>query len=123
MQSPNEPSGQAPIPQPTGLLDNPSYATGGSYTTGQPSGILILVLGILGITICGICAPIAWIMSNNAIKEIDAGRGDPAQRGSANIGRIIGIIGTVLVVLGLLFVVVISLVMGSGGGEVFNAAR
>lgn len=62
----------------------------------------VLVLGILGIVICGILAPFAWVMGNNELAAIDAGRRPPEQRSTANAGRILGIIGTVLLVIGLL---------------------
>ncbi len=59
---------------------------------------LILVLGILGIVCCGFLAPVAWYMGNNALRDIDAGIGNPADRGLVVAGRILGIIGTVLLV-------------------------
>lgn len=56
----------------------------------------ILVLGIIGILCCGPLSIVAWIMGQNEINAIDGGRRDPSQRGTANAGRIIGIVGTVL---------------------------
>lgn len=71
---------------------------GGSYSSGQPiNGTLILVLGILGLVVCGFLAPVAWVMGNNAIKTPGA---PPDQVNLANIGRILGIIGTVFIILG-----------------------
>lgn len=61
----------------------------------------VLVLGIVGL-IFSITAPVAWILGNQEMRAIDEGRRDPANAGTANIGRILGIIGTVLLVLGLL---------------------
>lgn len=61
-------------------------------------GNIILILGILGIV--GVGAPItsiiAWIMGNNDIREIRAGRMDPAGESSTNTGRILGMISTIL---------------------------
>ena len=65
---------------------------------------LILVLGILGIVCCGLLAPVAWYLGNEELKGIDAGRLSEANRGMANAGKILGIIGTVLLVLGLLWI-------------------
>ena len=62
-------------------------------------GTLILVLGILGIVLCGFVAPIAWIMGNQDLKEMRAGRMDPTGEGITNGGRICGMIGTILLVL------------------------
>ena len=70
-------------------------------------GTLILVLGILGLLICGFLGIPAWIMGNNDLKEMDAGGMDPAGRGNTNAGRICGMIGTALGVLELLGIVVI----------------
>ena len=60
-------------------------------------GTLILVLGILSFIACGIFTAIpAWIMGHNDLKEIDAGRMNPAGRSNTNAGRICGMIGTIL---------------------------
>lgn len=60
-------------------------------------GTLVLVLGILSLVICGIVlGPIAWVMGNNDLKEIRAGRMDPTGEGTTNAGRICGMIGTIL---------------------------
>ena len=66
---------------------------------------LILVLGILSIVVCGILRPIGWVMGNNAMATLNAGGGDESQRSTANIGRILGIVGTVLLVLNVLWVI------------------
>jgi len=63
-------------------------------------GMLILILGILGLAVCAICAPIAWIMGNTDLQEIAAGRMDPSGKDMTNIGRILGIVGTVLMIFG-----------------------
>lgn len=68
-------------------------------------GTLILVLGILGLVVCGPLAIAAWIMGSSDLKEMDAGTMDPGGRGNTNAGKICGIIGTILLVLGLLAVV------------------
>jgi len=67
-------------------------------------GTLILVLGILGLVLCGVFTAIpAWIMGSGDLKQIDAGQMDPSGRGTTNAGRILGIIGTILGILGILF--------------------
>lgn len=82
----------------------------GSYPE-QSQATTILVLGILGIVICGILAPFAWSMGSKELAAIDAGRRPPENRGTANAGRILGIIGTVLLAVGL--VVLLLLVVGT----------
>lgn len=61
---------------------------------------LILVLGILSIVCCGPLGIAAWIMGNTDLKEMAAGTMDPAGRDMTNAGKICGIIGTVLAILG-----------------------
>jgi hypothetical protein len=76
-------------------------------------GTLILILGILalvpihGMTLTLILGPIAWIMGNSDLKEMRAGRMDPEGESQTSIGRICGMIATILggvgLVIGLLF--------------------
>jgi uncharacterized Tic20 family protein len=71
-----------------------------------------LVLGILGLVLCQILGPIAWVMGNNEVNAIDAGKRNPANRSTAQAGKILGIIGTVFLIIGvavLLFFLVIAL--------------
>ena len=60
----------------------------------------VLVLGILSLVVCQILGPIAWVMGNNELAGIDAGRRPPQNRGTAQAGRILGIISTVLMIIG-----------------------
>jgi len=83
------------------------------FTDYQPHrGTIILVLGILAI-VTGlhlILGPIAWIMGNNDLKEIHAGRMDPEGEGMTNIGRILGMVATILgivaLVVGCIFLII-----------------
>ncbi len=65
---------------------------------------LSLVLGILGLVLCGILAPIAWAIGNTEVKAIDDGRRNPSNRGMAQAGKILGIIGTIFLALGIAFI-------------------
>jgi len=65
-----------------------------------------------------ILGPIAWIMGNNDLREIRAGRMDPEGESNTNAGRICGIIGTSIGAVSLVccvlwFIFVIAL--GAGG--------
>ena len=68
----------------------------------QSQATTILILGILSIVCCGLLGIAAWIMGNNELKGIDEGRRPPENRGTANAGRICGIIGVALTALGLI---------------------
>ena len=72
-------------------------------------GTLILILGILGIFCCGIFTAIpAIIMGSGDLKAMDAGTMDPAGRGNTNAGKICGIIGCVLFVLGIVVQIILA---------------
>ena len=80
--------------------------TTGGYPE-QSQATTILVLGILSLVICGVLGPFAWSMGNTELAAIDAGRRSPDGRGTANAGRILGIISTVLLVIGLVIGIVV----------------
>ena len=54
----------------------------------------VLTLGILSLALCAIMGPIAWSMGNEELRRIDCGLTPPQGRGTAQAGRICGIIGT-----------------------------
>ncbi len=85
-------------------------------------GVIILVLGILGIVLCFICGIIAWVMGNGDIREMQAGRMDPSGLGLTKAGKICGIVGVALTIIGGLFWVLMVVVFagaaaaGAAGG-------
>lgn len=83
---------------------------------------LILVLGVLGIILCQPLGIFAWIMGNADLKEIAAGAMDPAGKDMTNIGRILGIIATALLVIGLVVVIIMTVltVVGAGAAAAAN---
>lgn len=83
----------SPPPPPTGPPASSSAST---------QAITALVLGILGVVCCHPLAPVAWYLSLNEARAIREGRAPAAGEGFAMAGKILGIIGTVILVLGLL---------------------
>ena len=69
----------------------------------------ILVLGILGLVLCQVLGPIAWVMGNKELEAIDSGRRPPENRGTANAGRILGIIGTIFLAIGVIGLIIFFL--------------
>ena len=70
--------------------------------------VLALILSILGlITCCGLTCPIGWYLGQKEITAIDAGLRQPSNRGTANAGKIVGIVGTALYGLALLAYIII----------------
>lgn len=61
----------------------------------------VLVLGILALVLCQVLGPIAWVMGNKELAGIDAGLRPPQNRGTAQAGRILGIISTVFLIIGI----------------------
>ena len=86
----------------------PGYTaySGGRSTATHPQGTLILILGIVSFFCLGIVTgTIAWVMGSKALKEIDADTGTTyTNRGQVNAGRICGLIGAILSVLGIIVV-------------------
>ena len=83
----------------------PVTPAGPQYTSQQTlrphRGGLILALGILGLVCCFICGIIAWVMGSNDLKEMAAGRMDPAGQGLTQAGKICGMISVILQIIGL----------------------
>lgn len=69
----------------------------------------ILVLGILGLVLCQVLGPFAWVMGNKELEAIDSGRRPPENRGTANAGRILGIIGTIFLAIGVIGLIIFVL--------------
>lgn len=79
-----------------------TFPQAGAYPE-ESQATTILVLGILSL-VCS-CLPLgiaAWIMGNRELQAIDSGRRNPDNRGTANAGRIIGIVATVLGLIGII---------------------
>jgi hypothetical protein len=57
---------------------------------------LILVLGILSLVVCAPLGIIAWIFGADDLKAMAAGTMDPNGRSNTEVGKICGMISTVL---------------------------
>ena len=108
---PTYPGAAVPYPQPyPGGYPPAGYPPPGYPTQApdQPQAVTAMVLGILGLVCCGVASPFALWLGRKSMKEIDASGGWLGGRGQAQAGFILGIIGTVLWVLGVLFYVVLA---------------
>ena len=106
--SPSNPAGYSPAPYGQGYSPVPQD---------HPQGTTVLVLGIIGIffTICG---PIAWYLGSKALKEIRASGTTYANEQQIVIGRILGIIFTILAIIGLIIAIIfiiIAVIAASSG--------
>jgi len=100
-QSPEQPAG----PGPYGYSPAPRQSSSDAVTA--------LVLGILGLVMCGPFTAIpAIIVGRKATREIDASGGQLEGRGMAQAGYVLGIVGTVLGALALLLVLFLVVLGG-----------
>lgn len=80
-------------------------------------GAVILVLGICSLVVCGLLGPVAWIMGNNDLQAMAAGRMDPSGEGMTKAGKILGMIATILILVGCVIYAMIFAAMGIGGAS------
>lgn len=108
-EQPQQRPGPPPYGYPPGALP---------YAPDHPRTTMVLVLGILGVVVCQVLAPFAWVIGKRTLDEIDASQGRWGGRGSAQAGYVLGIIGTILLGLGLallvVYVIIMALVVGGG---------
>ena len=64
-----------------------------------PSAVTAFVLGILGVILLPLLGPVAWVLGRRAQQEIDVSGGAIGGRGLATAGKVLGMIGTLLLVL------------------------
>lgn len=124
-----QPYAQQPYGQPYGQQPQTPYG----YTPplpNHPSSNTAMVLGIIGlagIATCGgitlVLSPFAWAVGSKAVREIDENPGVYGGRGSASSGKIMGIIGTVLLILGILFfagIIALAIASDSSSTTTYN---
>jgi hypothetical protein len=76
-------------------------------------GTLILILGILSIVCCFICGIVAWVIGNNDLKQMAAGTMDPSGEGMTKAGKICGIIGIAIQIVGFVIWLIIAFLVGA----------
>ena len=112
------PGGQ---PGPPGF--HPGYPPYAAFAPAAPvhrQANLSLILGICGLAfgfMCGIgflISPFAWALGHNAVKEIRASQGHLGGEGTAKAGMITGIIGTVILILGVIALIAIAVILAVG---------
>lgn len=76
--------------------------TGGRPASGRATAAL--VVGIVGIVCCQLAGPVAWYLGNAELRAIATGAAPAAGEGLAKAGKILGIVGTILLVMVLAWV-------------------
>jgi hypothetical protein len=77
----------------------------------HPQGTTVLVLGILGFFVVGLCAPFAWYMGSKALREIRETGVHYSNEQHIVIGRILGIVMTILLLAFLVFFLVFAVIL------------
>lgn len=99
--------------EPYGHYPQTPQAYGQPYPMAQPEhpqGTTILVLGILGFFVVGICAPFAWYLGSKALKEGRAAGVLYSNQQSIVVGRVLGMIMTILAIIAIIFFVVFMVI-------------
>jgi hypothetical protein len=65
--------------------------------------VTAFVLGLLGLTCCPLVGPVAWFLGKQEAAAIAAGRSPASGEGIAKAGFILGILGTIYLAGGLLW--------------------
>lgn len=109
---PNQNPGQQPAEQPPYYQQPYAYYQQQPYAPVQdhPQATLVLILGILSIVICWLIAPFAWVLGKRAVREIDASGGTLGGRTQAQVGYIMGMIVTILMIIGVVIFGVIAII-------------
>ena len=91
----------------------------GQPDSGATTAMVLGIVGLVGGFICGIAiflSPVAMFLGMSAKKRIDASAGALTGRGNAQTGFILGIIGTVLLVLAIIVIIGVVVIGISSGG-------
>ncbi len=74
----------------------------------HPHATTVLLLGALSVFCCGALGPVAWAMGKRALDQIEYSGGAYGGRAQVMVGYVLGIIGTILMVLvAILFLLVL----------------
>jgi hypothetical protein len=116
----------APTPygaSPYGVYPGASGAMAPEHPSAT-TGLVLGIVGLVGIMTCGgltlVLSPFAWVVSGRVLREIDASPGRYSGREKASAGRIMGMIGTALLALGVIAIAAIIVVLfaiGSSGSD------
>jgi hypothetical protein len=89
------------------------------------TGLVLGIVGLVGIMTCAgltlVLSPFAWVISGRVVREIDASPGRYSGREKASAGRIMGMIGTALLALGVIAIaaiVVLAFAIGPSSSHI-----
>lgn len=100
---------EQPGPNPYDPRPYPAYGQGGQYAgppPDHPQTTMVLILGILGLVLCQVVSPFAWVIGGRVRKEIAASNGTIGGGQLVTVGWVLGIVGSCFLILGALLLVV-----------------
>jgi len=102
------------VTEPYGNYPEPHFPSDPRYAMApveHPQGTAVLVLGILGVCVAGICAPFAWYLGNKALREIRSSGLHYSNEQYIVVGRILGMVMTILAIAALAVFAVFAVVL------------
>jgi Domain of unknown function (DUF4190) len=83
----------------------------------HPQATTALILGIIGMVLCQLLGPFAFVIGRKALREIDASGGTLGGRGNAQVGYVLGIVSMVLLavyaVIAVVYVIIFAVAVSS----------
>ncbi|MFR9771296.1 DUF4190 domain-containing protein [Nocardia sp. SC052] len=74
----------------------------------HPNATAVLFLGAASVLCCGVLGPVAWTLGRRALDQIEESGGAYGGRAQVVVGYVLGVIGTVLmIVFALLFLFIV----------------
>jgi hypothetical protein len=113
---PNQNPGYQPSDQPPYYQQQPYYQQPYGPVQDHPQATLVLILGILSLVICSLIAPFAWVLGKRAVREIDASGGTLGGRTQAQVGYIMGMVVTILMIIGVVVFGAIAIIAVASAG-------
>jgi hypothetical protein len=106
-----QPYPQQPYPQPGPGQPPYGWAPKPPEHPSSTAAMVLGLIGLVGILLCGgltlVISPFAWVIGGRAVREIDANPGRYSGREMASAGRVMGIVGTALLIVGILALIAI----------------
>lgn len=90
------------------MTEPPEFPSESGAYPESSQATLALGLGIVGLFV-SLFAPFAWALGHNELKAIDSGLRHPENRNSASVARVLGIIGTVILVISIALVLFLAI--------------
>lgn len=93
-----------------------------SVPPNEPNAVTAMVLGILGLAVCGVVAPFAWSIGKKSLDSIQRNPGMYGGEGMARAGYVMGIIGSILLIVAVVVVIFYFVIVASVIGGVSRLA-